>query len=76
MKSVLRWVWRHWSDIARAIGDFQSRLLLTLFYFTVLAPFGVGARVGVDPLRLRRRAGGSAWVARGSRADGDATRQF
>lgn len=61
-----------------AIGDFQSRLLLTLFYFIVAAVFGVVVRVFIDPLRLRRPPGDSAWAGR---PDGDtdltgAQRQF
>ncbi len=76
MKSALRWVWRQWLEIGRSIAEFQSRLLLTLFYFTVLAPFGMIARVLVDPLRLRRRPAASAWVARAERSDGNPTRQF
>jgi hypothetical protein len=45
------------------IGDFQSRLLLTLFYLLVAAPFGLIARI-IDPLRLRPRAVPSVWLKR------------
>jgi hypothetical protein len=77
MKSAVIRCWQHWEGIARAIADFQSRLLLTLLYFTVLVPFGMVARLVVDPLRIRRRVGDSAWVARDTRADTNAfERQF
>ncbi len=49
--------WETWRELGHYIGDFQARLLLTLFYFTVLVPFALIARLFLDPLCLR---GGSA----------------
>ena len=40
-------------EILHYIGNFQARLLLTLFYFTLALPFGLVARWGMDPLQLR-----------------------
>jgi hypothetical protein len=34
-----------WRALAMRLGDHQARLLLTIFYFSVLAPFGIGYRV-------------------------------
>lgn len=52
-------------EILKYIGDFQARLLLTLFYFTLALPFGLLARWGIDPLGLRRPLpAASAWQAR------------
>ena len=42
------------------IGNFQSRLLLTVFYFTILAPFALVLRMASDPLQRRPRA--TSWV--------------
>ena len=75
MTPIFRRIWGHWIEIARAIAEFQSRLLLTVFYFTVLVPFGLIARVLVDPLRLRRSTGSSAWVARARQTDADTQRR-
>ena len=36
MKSVLRKGWEGWKAFARIIGNFNSRLILTLFYFLVV----------------------------------------
>ncbi len=72
---MVRRLWAGWTEIARAIAEFQSRLLLTVFYFTVLVPFGLIARTLVDPLRLRRTAGSSAWVARPPRDDSETSRR-
>ena len=52
---MLSRLWARWKIIARKIGDVQSRLLLSIFYFVILAPFGVAVRMLSDPLRLRRQ---------------------
>jgi hypothetical protein len=48
----LRKLWHGWARVARAIGDFQARALLTLFYFVILAPFALGIRWRSDPLAI------------------------
>lgn len=39
--SIIKHLWDNWKKIAKTISIFQARLLLTLFYFTFLLPFGV-----------------------------------
>ena len=47
------------------LGHVNSRVLLTLFYYLVVTPYGVVTRlVGRDPLRRRGAAQGSYWVER------------
>ncbi len=48
-------LWEAWKRLARRIGDFQARVLLTLIYVIVVFPFGVGVRLFADPLRMKRR---------------------
>lgn len=77
LRSVAKRIWHIWTDIGSAIGDFQSRFWLNLFYFTMALPFALVARI-LDPLRLRQAAVRSAWVKRSDdRVDlGTARRQF
>lgn len=56
--------WQQWRELAGYIGDFQARLLLTVFYFSVGVPFGLLARFVIDPLCMRRRRDASAWTRR------------
>jgi hypothetical protein len=51
---VLNRIWAGWKKYGQMIGDFIARLVLTLFYFTIFLPFGVGVRLLGDPLGLRR----------------------
>jgi carbamoyltransferase len=37
---MLRQLWECWKRIAHTIGVWQSRVLLTVFYYVILAPFG------------------------------------
>lgn len=45
--------WERWKVIARIIGEFQSRLLLSVFYFLILGPVAVVRWIFADPLHLR-----------------------
>jgi len=74
---MFRRVWERWKVIAHKIGTFQSRLLLNVFYFSVLLPFGVGIKLFSDRLHLKRLQG-PYWIAKasGSANVEDAKRQF
>jgi hypothetical protein len=52
-KIGLRELWAGWKRVARKIGDFQARVLLTIFYFVLLAPFALIMRRTSDPLTLK-----------------------
>jgi hypothetical protein len=75
---TLKAVWSRWKVIAHKIGDFQARLLLSLFYFAILGPFALGARIFSDPLRLGLKSP-TAWLPRPSANDDElilARRQY
>jgi hypothetical protein len=48
-----RRLWAHWKQVARKIGDFQARALMTLFYFLILAPIALVLRWRSDPLAIK-----------------------
>jgi len=52
---MLMHVWQRWKRLARMVGTFQARILLTFFYAVIVLPFGVLARLFSDPLRIRHR---------------------
>jgi hypothetical protein len=52
MNALLR-IWNMWKSIAQLIGDWIGRIVLTVFYFTLFAPFGLGVRLGGDPLAIK-----------------------
>ena len=50
---ALRKVWQAWKRIGQFIGDLIGRSVLTVFYFTLFMPFGLGVRFFGDPLAMR-----------------------
>jgi hypothetical protein len=48
-----RQLWERWKQVARKIGDFQARALMTVFYFLILGPVSVVMRWGSDPLAIK-----------------------
>ncbi len=56
MKRIARKIWNGWKKIALKFARFQTALLLTLFYFLMLAPLGLVFRLfRWDPLQTGRR---------------------
>lgn len=51
---ILRKIWAGWKRVGQVIGDFFGRLVLTVFYFSIFLPFGLGVRFLSDPLAIRR----------------------
>jgi hypothetical protein len=70
--------WSRWRELSQKAADVQARVLLTVFYFTMMLPFGVVFGLFKDPLRIKSRPSGSYWVERKpvSETLADAQRQF
>lgn len=75
---LLRNSWGAWKRLGQFIGDAVARVVLTVFYFTLFVPFGLGVTLLSDPLRIRRPGRQSLWLSRqtGDRSIKDARRQF
>jgi uncharacterized membrane protein len=76
--SLAKRAWRRWTVIAHIIGNFQARVLLSLFYFVIVPPFALLVKLTKDPLQLRLCEGKSAWTERPepSSSEAAARRQF
>lgn len=58
----LKQFWAAWTRLARKIGNFQARVMLTVLYAIAVMPFGVLVRLLADPLRIKHRPTG--WLER------------
>lgn len=78
MHARARLGWAKWRELSRRAGELQARIILTIFYFTLVAPFGLLRGFLSDPLRLRPASQGRAWLPRRTRdlSLEDARRQF
>lgn len=61
MSDIVRLMWDRFKVIGGVVGDVQGRVIVTAFYYTILAPFAIGTRLTSDPLRLRAPG---AWLER------------
>lgn len=52
---ILRKIWAGWKRFGQFMGDFVGRLVLTIFYFTIFLPFGLGMRLLADRLDSKRK---------------------
>lgn len=50
---VMRNLWGWWESLWKKITYVQARIVLSLFYFVVLAPFAVVLRLLSDPLAIK-----------------------
>jgi hypothetical protein len=50
---LLRDFWERWKRFGKRIADVQARMLLTLFYYVLLAPFALALRRWGDPLGIK-----------------------
>ncbi len=55
-------IWRRWQAFSLRMGSFQSRVLLSFFFFVVVFPFAVAVKVLADPLRIKRSVGNTYWL--------------
>jgi len=61
---LLRELWNRWLTLAKKIGNFQSRVILTVFYFLIVTPFGLLVRIFSDPLHSKSGPGQTRWLPR------------
>ena len=60
---VLRKFWAGWKRFGQFMGDFIGRFVLTIFYFTIVLPFGLIMRFFNDRLDTKE-AKPPSWQAR------------
>lgn len=69
--------WHGWKAFGQFMGDWLARVVLTIFYFTILVPFGLGVRLFSDPLQIKT-APAALWRPRdtGDQTLEDTLRQY
>jgi hypothetical protein len=53
--SLYQRAWQAWKGLAHKIGNFQARVILSVFYAVLVLPFGLCARWFSDPLRIKKK---------------------
>lgn len=63
MRELWPIVWHRFTIISGVVADAQARTVASLFYFTILVPFGLISLLFTDPMR-RRRSEQPQWLER------------
>lgn len=46
--------WQRWLDISQKAANILGRIVITIFYFTLMLPFSIGVTLFGDPLMLKQ----------------------
>ena len=60
--SFITTIWNRWKQFGQLIGDLFARIVLTILFFTVLMPFGIGVRLFGDPLKMKSDNQSTFWT--------------
>lgn len=58
---LARSIWNKWLSFAHKLGNFNARVILSLFYFIFVMPWAIGVKLFLDPLRIKKRSP-SYWI--------------
>ena len=61
-KNPIKKLWLSWENFSKRMGSFQSRIILSLFYFIFVTPFALGVRIFSDPLNIKHHSSKSHWL--------------
>jgi hypothetical protein len=57
-------IWYRWKDFSQRMGSFQSRVILSFFFFLLVSPLALAVKLFSDPLRIKSSRGESHWHRR------------
>jgi hypothetical protein len=63
-KNPIKKLWLRWENFSKRMGSFQSRIILSLFYFIFVTPFALGLKIFSDPLKIKNKSSKSHWLSR------------
>ena len=61
-KNPIKKLWLSWENFSKRMGSFQSRIILSLFYFFFVTPFALGVKIFSDPLNIKHQSSKSHWI--------------
>jgi len=57
-------LWAGWKAFWYRVGSVQTRLILSVLFFVLVAPFAMGVKIFSDPLRIKDKGNESHWLPR------------
>ena len=63
-KNPIKKVWQIWNNFSKRMGSFQSRIILSLFFFIFVSPFAIAVKIFSDPLNIKHQSSKSHWLTK------------
>lgn len=63
-KNPIKKLWQSWENFSKRMGSFQTRIILSLFYFIFVTPFALGIKIFSDPLKIKHQGSKSHWLSK------------
>jgi len=57
-------MWQNWNNFSKRMGGFQSRIILSLFFFIFVSPFALAVKIFSDPLNIKHKSSKSHWLTK------------
>lgn len=64
LSGLMSRLWTQWKYFGHRMGSFQSRVLLSFFFFIIVSPFALAVKWFSDPLRIKRQKQDTHWNIR------------
>ena len=61
-KNPIKKLWQSWKNFSERMGSFQSRIILSLFFFIFVSPFALAVKIFSDPLNIKHHTSKSHWL--------------
>lgn len=62
---IFKRLWHRWTGFSKRMGSFQSRVMLSFFFFVIVSPAAVLIKVLGDPLSIKRKKSmDTYWLAK------------
>jgi len=52
---IFKRLWHRWTGFSKRMGNFQSRVMLSFFFFIIVSPVAVLIKLFGDPLSIKRK---------------------
>ena len=63
--ALFKRIWHRWTGFSKRMGSFQSRVMLSFFFFALISPAALIIKMLGDPLSIKgKKAMDSYWLAR------------
>jgi len=63
-KNPIKKLWHTWNNFSKRMGGFQSKIILSLFFFIFVSPIAIAVKIFSDPLNIKYKTTKSHWLTK------------